>query len=48
MDRVWIGYGKVVDGRRMGRGWGKDRWWMGKGRGGQEEASSVMWAGSVW
>ena len=36
-DRVW-----------MGGGWGKDREWMGKGRGGLEEASSVMWAGSVW
>ena len=47
MDRVWIGYGKVVDGRWMGGGWGKDREWMGKGRGGLEEASRVMWVGSV-
>ena len=37
MDRVWIGYGKVVDGRRMGRGWVVDgvRIGSGWGRGGE-------------
>ena len=45
---MWIGCGRVVDGAWMGGGWGKDREWMGKGRGGLEEASRVMWAGSVW